>query len=192
MLAQIKGEDVYTMPDYLEIPRAIHKKLINTMINAKTEDSAARSIMSTHYWYTEDSELCIASYGGKQKRKGAPVFIDKKPKQQALQYMESFKHHHPMMVPAICSGIGVNLQAVDGRLMLRILECHNNVELPVIPIHDEVVVPKTTATMEFAQIALKDAFNEVLGEEGNFGSIFAKWSFNDGTEEKKVEIKLDD
>jgi hypothetical protein len=30
------------------------------------------------------------------------------------------------------------------------------------------------------------------GEEGSFGSIYAKWSFGDGTKEKQVEIKLGD
>ena len=29
-------------------------------------------------------------------------------------------------------------------------------------------------------------------KEGSFGSIYAKWSFGDGTKEKKVEIRLGD
>ena len=43
-----------------------------------------------------------------------------------------------------------------------------------------------------AELALKDAFNSCLGEEGSFGSIFAKWFFGNDKEEKKIEIKLVD
>ena len=75
-------------------------------------------------------------------------------------------------------------------MMLTLLRYHNNVELPVIPIHDEIIVPETKATMEFAEIALKDAFRETFGAEGSFGSIYAKWSFGEGKEDKTVEIKL--
>jgi hypothetical protein len=73
---------------------------------------------------------------------------------------------------------------------LTLLRYHNNVDLPVIPIHDEIIVPETKATMEFAEVALKDAFRETFGDEGSFGSIYAKWSFGEGKEDKTVEIKL--
>jgi hypothetical protein len=53
-------------------------------------------------------------------------------------------------------------------------------------------VPRTKPTMFAAELALKDAFNSCLGEEGSFGSIFAKWSFGNDKEEKKIEIKLVD
>ena len=52
-------------------------------------------------------------------------------------------------------------------------------ELPVIPVRDELIVPRTKPTMHAAELALKDAFNNCLGDEGSFGSIFAKWSFHD-------------
>ena len=44
-------DDVYHMPDYPELPRAAHKKFINTILNAKSIDAAARSISTAeHYW----------------------------------------------------------------------------------------------------------------------------------------------
>lgn len=110
----------------------------------------------------------------------------------AQAYLDSFKRHHPLMSPAICSGMGIRLQAADGRMMLTVLDYHNNVGLPVIPIHDEIIVPRTQPTMEFAVKALRDAFRNTFGEEGSFGSIYAKWSFGDCIEEKEIEIKLDD
>lgn len=95
MLAQIRGEDAYTLPDYPDLPREIHKKLVNTLFNAKTEDAAARSLMNTYYQYDEDGELQIKSYKGKAKRIGKKVFEGDTPKQQAHAYIESFRQHHP-------------------------------------------------------------------------------------------------
>lgn len=192
LLALIKGEDAYTMPDYTELPRAIHKKLVNTLFNAKTEDSAARSLMNNYYQFDEDGELQIKSYKGRARRKGIKVFNGEKPKQQAHEYIASFRQHHPQLKEAICTDIGTRLQSIDGRMMLAVIELFNHMELPVIPVHDELIVPRTKVTMYAAELALKDAFNNCLGEEGCFGSIFAKWSFADGTKEQKVEIKLAD
>lgn len=75
---------------------------------------------------------------------------------------------------------------------LKDTELFNHMELPVIPVHDELIVPRTQPTMFAAELALRDAFNSCLGEEGSFGSIFAKWSFGNDKEEKKIEIKLVD
>jgi len=192
LLAQVRGDDIYTMPDYPHLPRLVHKKLINTMINCKTERAAVSSLMTARYWQSDMSgEWQCKTYKGAQKREGNAVF-DGSPKKAAQAYMESFKQHHPLLAPALCTGVGSNLQTADGRMMLLVMHYFSNVELPVIPIHDEVIVPKTKATMEFAQIALRDAFREAYGEEGSFGSIYAKWSFGDGTKEKQVEIKLGD
>lgn len=190
LFALARGEDAYTMPDYPGLPRAIHKKLVNTLFNAKTEDAAARSLMNTYYQYDEDGELQIKSYKGKAKRVGGKVFDGNKPKQQAHDYIESYRQQHPQLKDAICSDFGTRLQSIDGRMMLAVIELFNHMELPVIPVHDELIVPRTKPTMFAAELALKDVFNSCLGEAGSFGSIFAKWSFGNDKEEKKIEIKL--
>jgi len=190
LFAYARGDDIYTMLDYPGIPRAVHKKLINTLFNAKSLDSAIRALMSTHYWQCEETgKWKSETYRGKRRRKGQPV-LENPSKETAQAYIDSFKQNHPFLAPALCSGLGSHLQAADGRMMLTVLRYHNNVALPVIPIHDEIIVPETKATMEFAEIALKDAFRETFGAEGNFGSIYAKWSFREGREDKTVEIKL--
>ena len=192
LFAQARGDDIYTMIDYPELDRSIHKKLINLLFNAKTPDSGCQALMSTHHWRNEETgKWECETYDSNQKRKGDPV-LGKASMQSARAYLYSFKRHHPLMSPAICSGMGVRLQAADGRMMLTVLDYHNNVGLPVIPIHDEIIVPRTQPTMEFAVIALRDAFRNTFGEEGRFGSIYAKWSFGDDTKEKGIEIKLDD
>jgi hypothetical protein len=190
LFAYARGDDIYTMLDYPGIPRAVHKKLINTLFNAKSLDSAIRALMSTHYWQCEETgKWKSETYRGKRRRKGQPV-LENPSKETAQAYIDSFKQNHPLLAPALCSGLGSHLQAADGRMMLTVLRYHNNVALPVIPIHDEIIVPETKATMEFAEIALKDAFRETFGAEGSFGSIYAKWSFGEGKEDKTVEIKL--
>jgi hypothetical protein len=60
--------EVYVMPDYPELPRSVHKQLINTLINAKSEDSAVRSLMNTHYWYDIfTDEWVVKSYTRRSK-----------------------------------------------------------------------------------------------------------------------------
>tara|TARA_B110000908_G_scaffold170149_1_gene228900 strand:- start:765 stop:2162 length:1398 start_codon:yes stop_codon:yes gene_type:complete len=194
MLAKAMGlEDVYSMPDYPDIPRGVHKKLINTLFNSKTKEKGAAALRNTYYWYSDAHTLVVKTYSGRTKRKGNAVFEQKQePGKAALDYIESFKTHHPLMAPALYSDIGTLLQRVDGRLMISIMRMHTQVEIPVLTVHDELIVPKTQATMDFAEIALRDAFKQVCEEEGSFGSIYAKWSFGDGTKEKQVEIRLGD
>ena len=65
------------------------------------------------------------------------------------------------MAPSLYSDIGTLLQRVDGRLMISIMRMHTQVEIPVLTVNDELIVPKTQATMDFAEIALRDAFKQV-------------------------------
>ncbi|MDG2175065.1 MAG: hypothetical protein P8M72_02855, partial [Gammaproteobacteria bacterium] len=94
--------EVYTMPDYPDLPRTVHKKLISTMINASSEDSAARSLMNHYYWWDIiNDEWVVKGYKGKQKREGEKVFSGNKPLKQAEKYLETFKLRHPMMADAV-------------------------------------------------------------------------------------------
>ncbi|MDC1436063.1 hypothetical protein N8303_02255 [Gammaproteobacteria bacterium] len=172
--------EVYAMPDYPELPRSVHKQLINTLINAKTEDSAVRSLMNTHYWYDIfTDEWAVKSYKGKAKREGAKVFPDQ-PKASAIKYLNSFVFRHPMMSDAVCSGIGSTLQLIDGQLMQTILKVATGAKIPILVIHDEIIVQEKYRS--FIEMVLQRSFQATLKEKGCFGSIGVK-CMNMNTEE---------
>ncbi|MDB9752605.1 hypothetical protein OAB29_00505 [Oceanospirillaceae bacterium] len=173
--------DAYTMPDYEDLPRAVHKTLINTLFNAPSEQSAIYALMSTHWWHDEISgELKVSTYDGNTKRKGQRVFLTS-PKKSSINYIESFKRHHPMYVEAIGRGLGVTLQAIDGTLIERIIEVANEAKVPLIPVHDEFIVREKDRV--FIQVVLERVFRDWIGEKGQFGTIGAKWTSADGVEE---------
>lgn len=173
--------DAYTMPDYEDLPRAVHKTLVNTLFNAPSEQSAIYALMSAHWWHDEISgELKVSMYDGNTKRKGQRVFLTS-PKKSSISYIESFKRHHPMYVEAIGRGLGVTLQAIDGALVERIIEVANEAKVPLIPVHDEFIVREKDRV--FIQVVLERVFRDWIGEKGQFGTIGAKWTSADGVEE---------
>ena len=187
LFAYARGDDIYTMLDYPGIPRAVHKKLINTLFNAKSLDSAIRALMSTHCWQCEETgKWKSETYKGKRRRKctGKPF------KRNSTSIYRVLQTKPPFSGTSIVFRARVPPSSSRWQNDADTTSLSQHVELPVIPIHDEIIVPETKATMEFAEIALKDAFRETFGAEGSFGSIYAKWSFGEGKEDKTVEIKL--
>jgi len=164
--------EVYSMPDYPELPRAVHKKLINILINTKSEDSAVRSLMNTHYWYDIfTDEWVVESYKGKANREGAKVF-PYKPKASAFEYLNKFIFRHPMMAEAVCSGIGSTLQLIDGQIMQAVLNVATGARVPILVIHDEIIVQEKYQS--FIEMALQRTFQAILKDKGSFGSIGVK------------------
>ena len=179
--------EAYVMPDYEDLPRGVHKRLINALFNASSEKSAVHALMSTHWWYDEiTGKLKVETYNGNKRRKGQCVFIES-PKKSAIQYVESFKRHHPMYGTAIGCGLGVALQAIDGTLMERIIEVANGFKVPAIPVHDEFIVREEDR--QFIEMALERVFRDWIGEKGKFGTLGAKWTNSNG-EEELVRIDL--
>jgi len=171
LLYEVQSE-VYSMPDYPDLPRAVHKKLINTLINAKSEDNAVRSLINTHYWYDIfTDEWIVKSYKGKAKREGAKVFPDQ-PKIEATKYLNSFIFRHPMMADAVCSGIGSTLQVIDGQIMQTVLKVATGAKVPILVIHDEIIVQEKYQS--FIEMALQRTFQAILKDKGSFGSIGVK------------------
>jgi hypothetical protein len=179
--------EVYDMPDYPDLPRAVHKKMINALINAPSEDSAARSLINHYYWWDLlEEKWVVKSYKGKQRRDGQKVFAEDRPLRAAERYINSFKLHHPMMSDAVCSGIGSKLQLLDGKLMETIIRVATEVKIPILPIHDELIIPEHYKT--FAEMLLQRAFQATFKDAGNFGVIRAKWSNLEP--EESIEIDL--
>lgn len=80
--------DVYAMPDYPDLPRAAHKKFINTVFNAPSKEAAAKSIASaTCYWDIIEDKPVYKTYSGKQKRIGYKVWPEK-PLAAARKYID--------------------------------------------------------------------------------------------------------
>ena len=72
----------------------------------------------------------------------------------------------------IGTAIGNKLQFVDSELILFILNAANRDNIPVLPVHDEVVFPEVHKN--FMLITLTAAFWHVLGEAGEFGTLQVK------------------
>jgi hypothetical protein len=138
--------DVYSMPDYPDLPRSAHKKFINTIFNAESKDSAARSI-ATARMYLDLEEDCLAfeTYSGKAKRKGIPVWIN--PLKEAKKYVDDFIFRHPNFKDvAYCGKWGI-LQLIDSQIIENVMLMANKNNVPVLPVHDEVIVPESKAKL---------------------------------------------
>jgi len=167
--------EVYDMPDYPDLPRAVNKKMINALINAPSEDSAARSLMNHYYWWDLlEEKWVVRSYKGRQKRTGGRVFDQEKPLKAAKEYIAMFKMRHAMMSDAVCSGIGTRLQLLDGQLMEAMISVATAAGVPILPVHDELIIQEKFKI--FAEILLKRVFQTTLKEAGQFGFISAKWT----------------
>lgn len=187
MLLEAQPE-VYSMPDYEYLPRSVHKKLINTMINAQTMDSAVRALQTATYWFDEeDGEWVCKTYSGKQKREGQKVFPEN-PAQEARDYIARFGSRHPLMVPAVASGHGLALQKLDSELIENVLLMSNAIGVPILPVHDELILPYSQKVV--AEILIEKGFRATFGEYGRFGVIKAKWSALGQRGPETIELKL--
>ena len=173
--------DPYDMPDFFLLPRAVHKTLINACFNAKSMDSAARALTNAYWhWDAEDNEYDCTIYKGNRKREGHKCFPGNQ--QEAIKYIESFKFRHPQLADAVCSGVGLKLQKLDSDYMINVIRIANEIQVPVLPVHDEVVFPETQ--LEIMKYVLAKAFSWTFGDAGNFGSLKVKVTRPDMSEDK--------
>ncbi len=181
-------KDSYHVPGWEHIPRAVHKHVINMLFNCKTEGTMIKGCNSTHWWKDEDGGIFSKTYNRSEKRKGQPVFPGKS--EEIKKYIEAFKNRHPYLKNFIGTGIGNKLQLVDSELILFILRVANRENIPVLPVHDEVVFPQNHKT--FMITALMASFWHVLGEAGEFGTlkVKAKRLVCGEIEEEVIELDL--
>jgi hypothetical protein len=177
------NEDVYQVNGFEHLDRSIRKKAVNTLFNAKTEESAIRALRNTHWWFDDNSGVIeIETYKSKKKRYGQPVFKGDK---EIEQFIEVFKFFHPDFADVIGTGIGLKLQGFDGSVTNSVLFISNQVGLPIIPIHEEYLVAEDNkdALIEILRFAIR----KVLGEKGQYGFIMAKWVDSQGN---KSDVKI--
>ena len=91
-----------------------------------------------------------------------------------------------MMADAVCSGIGSTLQVIDGQLMQAVLSYVTGAEVPVLIIHDEIIVQKQYRS--FIEMVLQEAFHDTLKDKGCFGSIGVKCMDMDSEESFVLDL----
>ena len=120
-----------------------------------------------------------------RKRVGKNCFAGNKP--EAIKYIEAFKFRHPQLADLVCYGIGLKLQKLDSDYMINVIRIANEIKLPVLPVHDEVVFPK--AKLEIMRHVLAKAFSWTFGSAGNFGSLKVKIT-DSSLDESGLELSL--
>ena len=182
-------ENPYHIPFWEHIPRAVHKHVINMLFNCKTEGTMIKGCNSTHWWTDGDGEVQSETYDGKKKRQGQPVFPGKS--EEIKRYIADFKKWHRYLESSIGTGVGNALQFIDSKLILSVMSAANQEGIPVLPVHDELVFPQNHKY--FIYIALMDAFSDVLGEAGQFGTLKVKQKclILGEIKEELIELNLD-
>ena len=185
-VGMLRGElkDAYDLPEYNHLPRSVHKKLVNTLFNSVSEDSALRSIMTAHLQLKTDDwgeqEYFCKAYKGRSTRKGVKIFKDDKA--GALKYLNYFKLIHPYYAAAIGSGLGSELQRLDSDYVMEVLRLCTELKCPVLPVHDEFVFPlRWLPTME---IVLQRAFQSVFKDIGSIGTLVVTATLPDNSESR--------
>ena len=133
--------DVYSMPDYPDLPRQAHKKFINTIFNASSAESAARSIATaTEYWDIIEDCPAFITYKGNEKRVGYPVW-SAPTVANARKYVEQFLYWHSSFEEAVASEKWGIYQLIDSSILESVISKATSAGIPVLPVHDEVIVP---------------------------------------------------
>lgn len=165
--------DPYDMPWYPDLPRPVHKRLINALLNAKSKESAISALLSTYYWYDAvKDEIVVETYRNRKRRRGVKAFRGNKP--EVERYIEIFCLHHPLFREHLFKGAGNALQYLDSEVMLTLLDLSLKARIPILPVHDEVVFPRSCLAelVELLAIACRTALRAV----GNFGNLPVKVS----------------
>jgi hypothetical protein len=166
--------DVYSMPDYSDLPRSAHKKFINSIFNAQSREAAARSIMTAHrYWDLFEDCWVYETYKGRAKRQGLPVW-PKSPKKAAQDYIDSFLFRHPAFEEIAFKGLWGTLQLLDSQIMQEAVKTATAMAIPVLPVHDELVVPRSQK--DTVRIILIDSFHHVTDGEFKHHNPKVEWS----------------
>lgn len=170
------NEDVYQVTGFEHLKRDIRKKAINTLFNANDETSAEKSLRNTHWWIDAvTGDLEIKTYKSKKIRKGQPIFKDT---DEIKRFILGFKLQHPDFAKVIGTGIGLTLQGFDSSITTQVLKFANQMKLPIIPIHEEYLVPEDKKYL--IEEILKQSMRVVLLDAGQYGTLKGKWTDSKG------------
>ena len=179
------SEEVYDVRGFEYLDRGIRKKAINTLFNADSEKSAEKSLRNTHWWIDEiTGDLEIKTYKTKTIRQGQPIF---KSLSEIRAFISQFKFQHTDFIDMIGTGIGLKLQGFDGAITTQVLMFAELMKLPIIPIHEEYLVPEDKKYL--IEEILRSSMRVVLMEAGQYGAISAKWT-NSNQIKESIQINL--
>ena len=82
----------------------------------------------------------------------------------------------------------MQLQGFDGAVTHQVLKFAEAIDLPLIPIHEEYLVPEDKKSV--VEEILRSSMQVVLQKAGQYGALNAKWINSSGVS-KKVSINLD-
>lgn len=77
------------------------------------------------------------------------------------QLVGNFREFHSAIAEDFFTGVGLELQNLDSMIMADILNQFLDKELPLIPVHDSVVVPQSYE--DEAKKVMKKAYREHVG-----------------------------
>lgn len=176
------SEEVYDVRGFEYLDRGIRKKAINTLFNADSEKSAEKSLRNTHWWIDEETgELEIKTYKTQTIRQGNPIF---KSLSEIRAFISQFKFQHTDFIDMIGTGVGLKLQGFDGAITTQVLMFAEIMKLPIIPIHEEYLVPEDKKFL--IEEILRSSLRVVLMEAGQYGTIAAKWTDSKGNKSNVV------
>lgn len=179
------NEDVYQVSGFEYLDRDIRKKAVNTLFNANNEAEAIKSLRNANWWIDGiTGEVEIETYKSRKKRWGNRIF---KTDDEIKKFIANFKLMHPDFVDAVCSGIGLQLQGFDSMVTHQVLKFAEALDLPIIPIHEEYLVPEDKKSV--IEEILKQSMRIVLQEAGQYGTLNAKWTDSKGVG-SRVEVDL--
>lgn len=179
------NEDVYQVPGFEHLDRNIRKKAVNTLFNANKIEAAIKSLRNTHWWidgFTD--EIVIKTYKTKKKRIGDKVFKDD---DEINKFISSFKLIHPLFEDLIGTGVGLELQGLDGNITHNMIKLADKLDIPIIPIHEEYLCKEEDKEKIIEM--LRGAIKVTLKNHLNYGDIYAKWTDSLGRE-KAIKISL--
>jgi hypothetical protein len=81
--------------------------------------------------------------------------------------INDFKAAHPAIAEDFCSGCGVKLQYRDSMIMEDILKHFIRKEVPIIPVHDSLIVPESHA--DEAREVMKEKYKNHMGFDAVIG-----------------------
>ena len=173
------------MPEYPHIPRSGHKAFINTIFNAKSKDAAARSIATARIWYDLfDDCWVVKTYKKNERRDGEPLWPEK-PLTAARKYIDDFLFRHPAFQNVAYKGLWGDLQLLDSSIMEEAIDRCTQQEIPVLPVHDELVCP--VESKDAVQQILVDSFHAVT--QGKFSSHTPKMTWSESLDSWRSNVK---
>lgn len=107
------------------------------------KESAAKSIATARMWYDLfDDCWVLQTYKKSERRDGDPVWPEK-PLEAARTYIEDFLFRHPASENVAYKGLWGDLQLLDSSIMEEAMHRCNLRGIPVLSVHDELVVQRT-------------------------------------------------